>query len=257
MTVTKEELKEFKKFAEHLALESGRVIKPYFFSDLSVQTKDDSTPVTAADRKAEELIRNLIEKHFPNHGIIGEEFGKKETGSEYTWVLDPIDGTKSFIAKMITFGTLIALLKNGKPVLGVINQPVLEELLIGDNFTCELNGIKTTVRQCDSLNKALLLTTDHLNVYKYKNGKKFEKLIREVRLYRTWGNSYGYYLLATGRADAMIDPIMSPWDLLPLIPIIKGAGGIITDYEGRDPVKGDSTIAAAPGIHGKIIQILN
>ncbi len=251
------ELNEFKKFTRLLAEESGKIIKTYFYENVKVETKIDGSPVTIADKKAEEIIRKLIEKNFPTHGIIGEEFGTKETSSEFTWVLDPIDGTKSFVRKMITFGTQIALLENGKPIIGVINQPVLGEFLIGDNSRCELNGVKTSVNNCASLEDALLLTTDHLNVYKYKDGNKFEKLIRRVKLYRTWGNAYGYYLLAAGFADIMIDPIMSPWDSLPLIPIIRGAGGVITDYEGRDPVEGNSIIAASAEIHSAVIEALN
>ncbi len=252
-----DEIKELKQFAELLAKESAKVIKKYFFESLKVELKEDATPVTIADKKAEEIIRSLIEKHFPQHGIIGEEFGRKEGSSEYTWVLDPIDGTKSFINKMITFGTQIGLLKNGKPVLGIINQPVLEMLLIGDNLTCEINGRRTGVRDCKTVENALLLTTDHLNIHKYKNGEKFEKLIRRVRLYRTWGNAYGYLLLATGYADVMIDPIMSEWDLLPIVPIVLGAGGKVSSYEGGDVLQSDSVIAASPNIHGEIIKLLN
>ncbi len=219
--------------------------------------KKDDSPVTIADKKAEEVIRNLISKEFPGHGILGEEFGEENIESEYKWVIDPIDGTKSFIHGMITFGTLIGLLKNGKPVLGVINQPVINEFLIGDNESAELNGEKTTVRKIKNLEEALLLTTDHLNVEKYQNIEKFNKLIHSVKLYRTWGNCFGYYLLATGFADIMIDPIMSVWDTVALIPIIKGAGGVISDYHGQDPMKGESIIAASPDLHKRVIEILN
>ncbi len=248
---------EMKAFFKTLAEESGKIIKKYFFEDVNVEIKADETPVTIADKKAEEVIRSLIEKHFPEDGIIGEEFGEKKATSEYVWILDPIDGTKSFFRKMITFGTLIGLLKNGEPVIGAINQPVLDYFLIGDNEVAELNGKRTFVRNCSSLENATLLTTDHLNVYKYKNGENFEKLIRSVKLYRTWGNAYAYLLLSTGNADAMIDPIMSPWDSLPLIPIVKGAGGVITDYEGSNPVKGNSIVTSSKEIHKQIIEILN
>ena len=251
------ELSELKKFCKLLAGESGKVINKYFLSGVGVEFKEDKSPVTVADKKAEEIIRNLINKEFPDHGIVGEEFGKENAGSEYQWIIDPIDGTKSFIHGMITFGTLIALLKNGEPVLGVINQPVLDLFLIGDNQTAELNGIKTKVRKVENLEEALLLTTDHLNVEKYQNIKKFEKLIHSVKLYRTWGNCFGYYLVAAGLADIMIDPIMSIWDTAALIPVIKGAGGIITDYHGQDPMKGNSIIAATPALHKPVIEILN
>ena len=252
-----ENLAEFKKFAHYLAIKSSEVIKPYFRSGITEYNKEDSSPVTIADRKAEEVMRGLILKEFPAHGIIGEEFGNYNESADYKWILDPIDGTKSLICGALTFGTLICLMKNEEPILGVINHPILNEFLIGDNISVTVNDKQVKMRDCDSLSEAVLLTTDHLNIGKYKDKKSFEKLLEKVKLYRNWGDCYGYYLLATGFADIMIDPIMSPWDKLPLIPIIRGAGGIITDYNGNDPVKGDSIIAASKGIHLQVINILN
>ena len=133
----------------------------------------------------------------------------------------------------------------------------MNDFLIGDNSITEINGVKTQVRNCDKLSEAVLLTTDHLNIEKYQNLDKFNRLIRKVKLYRNWGDCYGYYLLATGYADIMIDPIMSTWDLLPLIPIVKGSGGIISDYEGNNPVKGKSAVAASPTIYSEVISFLN
>ena len=252
-----EEFNEFKEFAKHLADLSAGVIKPYFRTNISVEQKSDQSPVTIADKKAEEIMRNEIEKEFPDHGIIGEEFGNQNENAEYKWVLDPIDGTKSFITGIATFGTLIALLKNGEPILGVINQPIINEFVIGDNDSAELNGIAIKARDKIELSEAVLLTSDHLMIEKYQNKDKFDSLVHKVKLYRTWGDCFGYYLLATGFADIMIDPIMSDWDKMALIPIIKGAGGVITDYHGGDPVKGDSTIATVKGLHSKIIEMLN
>lgn len=251
------DLKEFKSFSKLLADESGKIIRSYFRTKMSFETKADNSPVTIADKKTEETMRNMIKKEFPDHGIIGEEFGVYNEDAEYKWVLDPIDGTKSFVAGAVTFGTLIGLVKKGEPILGVINQPILNEYLIGDNNIADLNGEKVKFRKCDNIENAVLLTTDHLNIYNYQNGFKFEELIRKVKLYRQWGDCYGYYLLSTGFADIMIDPIMSPWDSIALIPIIKGAGGMITDYQGNDPVKGNSIIASAKEIHGAVIGMLN
>jgi myo-inositol-1(or 4)-monophosphatase len=248
---------DFYQFAKLLADESGRIIRKYFRTQISVESKTDLTPVTIADKTAEEIMRQMIMKEYPDHGILGEEFGKHNEGAEYQWILDPIDGTKSFICGAVTFGTLIALLKNGEPLIGVINQPVLNEFLIGDSNISELNGIKVQVRECSVLSEAILLTTDHLNIRKYRNADKFDVLIKKVKLYRNWGDCYGYYLLATGFADIMIDPIMSVWDSMALIPIIRGAGGIITDYQGNDPVKGNSIVAAAKEIHNEVIKIIN
>lgn len=252
-----DEQKELKLFTKHLAELSGSVIRNYFRTDIKIDSKSDSSPVTIADKKAEELMREEIMKKFPNHGIIGEEFGEYNPSAEYQWVLDPIDGTKSFICGTVTFGTLIALLKNGKPVLGVINQPVLNEFLFGDNYIAELNDTKVNVRDCNNLSDAVLLTTDHLNIKKYQDINNFNNLIEKVKLYRNWGDCYGYYLVATGYADIMIDPVMNIWDFMALIPVIRGAGGVITDYNGNDPVTGNSIIASSKGIHDRVIEILN
>lgn len=251
------ELNELKNFSKYLADESGKIILRYFRSKVNIETKNDESPVTIADKHAEEVMRSLIEKEFPEHGILGEEFGVSNESAEYQWILDPIDGTKSFISGTVTFGTLIALLKNGQPVLGVINQPVLNEFLIGDNDSAELNNVQVKVRECGKIENATLLTTDHLNIEKFQNAKAFENLMRRVKMYRQWGDCYGYYLVATGFADIMIDPIMSVWDTMALIPIIRGAGGEITDYQGNDPVKGNSTVATAGKIHEDVISILN
>ena len=248
---------EFQKFAKHLSGISGEVIKKYFRSKISVDQKQDNSPVTIADKKAEELLREAILKAYPDHGIIGEEFDEHEGKSEYTWVLDPIDGTKSFICGTVNFGTLIALLTNGEPILGVFNQPILNEFLLGDNETAFLNEKVVSVRNCGKLSDAVLLTTDHLNVEKYQDAKKFESLSHKVKFYRGWGDCYGYYLLSTGFADIMIDPIMSFWDIAAIVPIVKGAGGIITDYHGNDPLKGNSIVAASPQIHSNVMRELN
>ena len=251
------ELTDFKLFARHLAELSGTVIASYFRSNIQIDSKSDNSPVTIADKSAEELMRFEIMNEFPQHGIIGEEFGTYNDSAEYKWILDPIDGTKSFICGAVTFGTLIALVKNGKPILGVINQPVLNEFLIGDNYSSELNGQEVHVRNCDSLSEAVLLTTDHLHIKEYQDINKFDNLIRKVKLYRNWGDCYGYYLVATGFADIMVDPIMNLWDKMALIPIINGAGGTITDYQGGDPLIGTSIIATGGRIHRDVINILN
>lgn len=250
-------LQSLSSFLQLLSKESSEIIKKYFRTSLTVESKSDYSPVTIADKLAEEKMRALIQKEFPSHGIIGEEFGSENSDAEYVWVLDPIDGTKSFISGALSFGTLIALLKNGKPIIGVINHPILNELLVGDNQTCLLNGSKTQIRNCSKISDATLLTTEHFNIGKYQNQKKFDELANKVKLYRNWGDCYGYYLLATGYADIMIDSIMSIWDSMALIPIINGAGGMITDYQGNDPIIGNSIVASNKSIHLEVIKNLN
>ena len=250
-------LHDLTPFLQLLSKESAEIIKSYFRTPINVETKSDFSPVTIADKLAEEKMRAIISKEFPAHGIIGEEFGNINNNAEYVWVLDPIDGTKSFISGALSFGTLIALLKNGRPIIGVINQPIFNELLIGDYQNCLLNGVKVEMRKCSSINIATLLTTDHHNIGKYQNQTKFDELTKIVKLYRNWGDCYGYYLLATGFTDIMIDPIMSVWDSMALVPIINGAGGMITDYQGNDPIIGNSIVAASKEIHAEVIKLLN
>lgn len=251
------ELSYLKKFVKLLADESKKIIKEYYRKEIIIETKDDLSPVTIADKKSEEIMRQLIMREFPDHGIIGEEFGNYNPDAEYKWILDPIDGTKSFICGTPLFGTLIALLKNDEPILGAINLPVLDEFLIGDNESAELNGNKVNVRKCEDVSAAVLLITDYNNFEKYRSLTGLNNLIRRVKLFRSWGDCYGYYLVATGYADIMIDPIMSQWDLTALIPIINGAGGTITDYYGNNPLKGNSIVATGGTIHNEVIKILN
>lgn len=255
--MTTSTLNEFSAFAENLAKEAGQIIRPYFRKSIAIERKTDDSPVTIADKKAEEHMRAKIVKAFPDHGIIGEEFGNTNESAEFKWILDPIDGTKSFICGAQSFGTLIALTQNDSPVLGVFYQPILDELLVGDNFTTKLNGQTSMVRQCTEIEEAVLLTTDHLNVHKYQNDNGFNALVADVRLYRNWGDCYGYYLLCSGFADIMIDPIMNIWDMAALLPIIKGAGGAFASYSGGDPLKDNSLVASNPVLLPKVLTILN
>lgn len=249
---------QFIPFIEHLAAMSAEAILPFFDNkNVVVESKTDETPVTIADRNAETVMRQLIEQAYPDHGIIGEEFGHINADAEFVWILDPIDGTKSFATSCPLFGTLIALRHNGQPVLGAINLPVLRKLLIGDGTQTTLNGQPVRVRERNSLSEATLLNTDILLVEHYRNITGFERLIHKVKLFRTWGDCYAYYLVATGWADIAVDPIMEVWDIQALIPIIRGAGGIITAWDGSDPVNANSTVAASPALHKQVIEELN
>jgi myo-inositol-1(or 4)-monophosphatase len=240
-----------------LADASANVILQRFRHGYHVELKADLSPVTEADREAEDLMRDIIQQYYPEHGIVGEEFGAWQEHAEFVWYLDPIDGTKSFISGTPLFGTLIALCRNGRPVFGCINLPVLEQRLLGNGTETRLNGKRVHMRSANSLDQSVLLTTDHHDVFRYKNGKTFHELIRRVAMYRTWGDCYGYALLATGFADIMVDPVLKPWDMYAIIPVIEGAGGIITSYEGGDPLHANSLVAASPQLHEKVLQALH
>jgi myo-inositol-1(or 4)-monophosphatase len=202
-------------------------------------------------------MRDLIRKTYPGHGIIGEEFGRENVNAEFVWALDPIDGTISFASGCPLFGTLIGLLHGGEPFLGAIHQPILERLCVGDNNQTTLNGQPVYMREVDRLSDATLLATDIRHVEKYQKKEGFERLLQRARLFRTWGDCFGYLLLASGRADIMIDPIMNPWDVLPLIPVIRGANGVITTWDGADAASGNSCVAASKKLHPQVMEILN
>lgn len=247
-----------KPFAEELARLSGEVLLRYHGRPkIGVELKTDDSPVTIADREAEAVMREHIMRHFPDHGIIGEEFGNLNTDAEWVWSLDPMDGTKSFMTNVPLYTTLIALAYRGEPVLGIIHQPVLKQLVMGDGAVTTLNGDPVRVRETTSLNEATLLTTCFKNVMKYQDFGVFQELITQVPIVRTWGDGYGYLSVATGWADIMCDPIVNPWDIAPLKPIIEGAGGVISDWFGGSAVGANSCIAATPALHEKVIRMLN
>jgi len=252
-------LDPYREFMIELAERSGDLIRPYFGrAGVAVELKADRSPVTAADRGAEEMMRGLINKRFPDHGIIGEEFGSEREGADFVWVLDPIDGTKSFTAAVPLFGTLIGLLLEGQPVLGCIHQPVLRQLLIGDNASASMDGRAVHTRDIREIGDATLLTSDPVAASPLPAWREYQSLMGKARLARTWGDCYGYLLVATGFADVMFDPEMNPWDIAALVPVIRGAGGVITDSKGGAPYPARSILAAAnESLHGKVIAELN
>ncbi|MCX6936608.1 MAG: histidinol-phosphatase [Verrucomicrobia bacterium] len=252
------DLAPYHAFIAELAAESGDFIRPFFGrTDLAVENKGDASPVTAADRGAEELLRRRINARFPEHGIIGEEMGAERADAEWVWVLDPIDGTKSFITAVPLWGTLIGLLHHGQPVLGCIHQPILGQLLIGDNITTTLNGRPVRCRATRPLAEATVLTSDYQNLARYQDPAACERLVTRARLTRTWGDCYGYLLLACGHADVALDPIMNPWDIAALVPVVRGAGGVITDWQGGPAYPAEHTIAATtPELHAEVLRTL-
>jgi histidinol phosphatase-like enzyme (inositol monophosphatase family) len=244
-------------FTQRLAEASATIIRKWFRTGYDVEFKADLSPVTIADRGAEEVMRQMIMAEFPDHGILGEEFGRHLPDADYQWVLDPIDGTKAFVSGSYLFGTLIALLYRGRPLLGVIHHPLLNDFLVGDGKACWLNGRRVQVRPCTRVETAILSGGPHWNVFSYQNGAAFEALSRRVQRYNNWGDCHGYYLVATGGADIMTDPVLEVWDLMALIPVIEGAGGRITDWQGNDAVAGRSAVATAGAIHDEVIRLLN
>jgi myo-inositol-1(or 4)-monophosphatase len=173
-------------------------------------------------------------------------------------VLDPIDGTISFAAGIPLFGTLIALCRNGEPVLGIIHQPILGEFVVGDGSSTTLNGKPVHTRSVTRITEASLLYTDIQNIFEHQDGTAWLGLSRNVRQARGWGDCHGYLMVATGRADIMCDPIMNPWDIAALIPVVRGAGGVVSDWQGGNPVGAQSMVAAStPELHASVLAALN
>jgi myo-inositol-1(or 4)-monophosphatase len=254
---------DFAAFVDKLADLSGETILPFFRTSLSVADKGRAgsfDPVTAADHAAETAMRNLIHRTFPHHGIIGEEYGAERADAEYVWVLDPIDGTKSFISGMPAWGTLIALLRSGEPVFGLMNQPFIKERFTGAagrTHYCGPAGERDLrARPCATLAEAVLFTTSPL-LMKPPDRSRFHEVEKRVRLSRYGGDCYAYCMLAAGHVDLVIETELKPYDVLPLMPIIGGAGGLITNWEGGRPHAGGRIVAAGDGrVHAAALEAL-
>lgn len=267
---TDEEFKKFSEAIKTLISLANKEILPRFLSGTQVFDKKDHTPVTQADRGAELSMRRWIEEHFPEHAIFGEEFGVKEptTSSypKYRWVLDPIDGTRAFISNAFHFGTLIALEKDDgegfSPLIGCISHPHVGVFLIGngkktllfDNFG---NSRSVHVRDTDSLSESTLLVTSHWTTPEQKGNERIQKIIDQVKLYRTWGDCFGYFSVSTGGADIMLDPDLNYWDVAALVPIVEGSGGVLRSFKGGNPLKDLSAIATNEKLLPRILNILN
>jgi myo-inositol-1(or 4)-monophosphatase len=255
---------DFAAFVDRLATVSGEAILPFFRTSLGVENKGGPgtfDPVTAADRAAETAMRTLIRQSFPDHGIVGEEFGDEGGKAEYCWVLDPIDGTKSFITGMPAWGTLIALTRGGEPVYGMMHQPFTRERFTGDSNSARYRGPvgdrALHVRRCGGLGEAMLMTTSPLLMTPVDR-KAFGKVEAAVKLSRYGGDCYAYCMLAAGHVDLVIETELKPYDILPLVPIIAGAGGVVTGWDGGSPRAGGRIIAAGDRrVHEAAMKLLN
>ncbi|MBI3699486.1 MAG: histidinol-phosphatase [Afipia sp.] len=254
---------DFTAFIERLATASGETILPFFRTSLSVENKGsgrDLDPVTEADRAAEAVMRRMIKDNFPKHGIVGEEFGAEREDAEYVWVLDPIDGTKSFISGMPIWGTLIALMHNGSPAYGMMSQPYIGERFTGDNGAARYAGPsgkrKLSTRKCASLNDAVLFTTSP-RLMKETDRAQFGRVEKEVKLSRYGGDCYAYCMLAAGHLDLIIETELKPYDVAALIPIVSGAGGIMTTWDGKPAQTGGRIVAAGDKrVHEAALKVL-
>ena len=249
---------DFEEVVRGWVQESGALILKYFSeTGLGVDRKKDGTPVTIADRNVELLLRKKINSNFPEHGILGEEFGSEKEDAEWIWMIDPIDGTKSFVSGVPLFGTVLCLCRDRNPAFGAIHLPALNEWLVGDGKKTLWNGRQSSCRLPKSISEATLLTSDELDVRIHQNYDNWLALSKMVNFSRTWGDCYGYFLIATGKADIMADPIVSPWDVFGAIPILEGAGAKVSAWNGENVLNGNSAVGSHPAIHNEVINYLN
>ena len=246
MNFSSDLVEEFTKFSNELADAAATVTLKYFRQRLDIDDKikhGKFDPVTEADRGAERAIRELIEARYPEHGIIGEEYGTKDANRPFTWVLDPVDGTRAFISGLPTWGTLIALLYNGEPVVGVIDQPYLKERYVGVPGMATLNGTPIKTRVCSTLKNATLSTTDP-DLFKGAEREAFDRVLGECQLVRYGLDCYAYAIVASGHMDLVIESGLELYDMMALIPVIKGAGGAVSDWKSD-----------VPGVSGHLLAV--
>jgi len=255
------DLNEALAFGNSLADVAGPIARSYFRQPLDVESKPDLSPVTIADKEIEARLRGMIRARYPDHGILGEEQGRDATDSEYVWVLDPIDGTKSFISGNPLFGTLIALLRHGRPVLGIIDHPVLGERWAGGpGLPALLNGRACRTRACARLADAIVMSTSP-DSFGAADLARFDSVSLAARLRRFGGDCYSYALLASGHIDAVLASSLQPYDFMPLLAVVESAGGVMTGWRGErleiDDYDGRVLAAATPALHAEILALLD
>ncbi len=255
---------DFASFVDDLATQSGATILPFFRTSLAATDKAPGgvfDPVTEADRASEVVMRQMIKSTFPEHGIIGEEYGSENEDAEFVWVLDPIDGTKSFISGLPLWGTLIGLTRNGRPCYGMMHQPFTRERFFGDGGVAKWRGpggeriLKS--RACTSLKEATLSTTTPA-MFEGRDKEAYERVESLARLTRYGCDCYAYSMIAAGHMDVVVETKLKPYDIVALVPIVEGAGGVVTDWQGGSPANGGSIVASGdPRLHEEVLKLLN
>lgn len=240
-----------------LALLAGNFAMSHYGKRLTVDVKSDGSPVTIADRGAEERARAWIEQRFPNDGIVGEEFGDVRPDARRRWIIDPIDGTKSFVRTVPLWGTLIAVTERESVLAGCAYFPALSETVVAAvGEGCFWNGVRCAVSSHATIENSTIVITDDRFAERPDRAASWHRLAAKAGVVRTWGDCYGYLLLATGRADVMIDDIVSPWDAAAVYPIVTEAGGSFTDWRGRATAFGGDIIATNAALAKPVRDIL-
>ena len=250
-------LQQLLEFAVDAAWQADRITLGYYQTAMPVELKADHSPVTVADRQAEALLRELIGHYWPDHGIVGEELGRRPGASGATWILDPIDGTRSFVHGVPLYATLVALTVDGEPVLGVAHFPALHETVYaGPGLGCYWDGRRAHTSAVADLGEAVLSISDIVSCEKYGKGASWQRLLAACGTRRTWGDAYGYALVATGRAEVMVDPIMELWDAGPLQVILEEAGGTFTDWQGNPTIYAHEGVATNGALFEPVMKLI-
>lgn len=250
-------LHKYLDFAIQTAQEAGQITLKYFQSDFVAEFKADESPVTIADRLAEEHIRARITASFPSHAILGEEYGELKGNNSYKWLIDPIDGTRAFVRGVPLYAVLIGLEINGISQVGVAYYPALDEMLsAASGLGCKWNGRLATVSSEDRLDRALVVHTNTTSFLQQGKGKRWERVQAATGYRAGWGDAYGYLLVATGRAEIMLDPIMNPWDCGPFPVILAEAGGYFGDWQGNVTSYGGEAAATNGALKNPVLELL-
>ncbi len=246
-------------FAVRLAREAGDATLRHFGGRVADQSKSDGTPVTLADAAAEALLREGIRRRFPHDGILGEEEGEEPGTSGYRWILDPIDGTRSFMRGVPLYAVLVGLERGGEPSLGVIHLPALDETVsAATDQGCYRDGVRCQANRVAELADAVALTSDPALTLHGEVGPGWEALTARVDYTRSWGDAYGHAMVATGRAEIMLDPPgLAPWDAAPLLPILAESGGRFTSVDGQATIHGGSGLSTNGILHDRVLELLN
>ncbi|MBC8102817.1 MAG: inositol monophosphatase family protein [Cytophagales bacterium] len=248
-------LRELLEVAMDAAYLAGTRTLAYFNTGIVPDIKSDNTPVTIADREAETLLRERILRSFPDHAILGEEQGETAGSAPYRWIVDPIDGTKSFIAGVPLYGVLVGVEVRGKPSVGVIYLPALGDMVAAANgLGCTWNGRACRVSDVSDLKQALVVTSSIVRCQQRSDA--FDLLASRTRFQATWGDAFGYALVATGRAEVMLDPIQSPWDCAPMLPILREAGGVFSDWRGNPTFLNGDGVATNAALSKQVLDVL-
>jgi len=255
--MSERELKELLDFGVSAAREAGGITLRYFKRKFETRLKGKDNFVTQADLEAEEYLRRRISERFPDDAIVGEEGGESAGSTGRRWILDPIDGTYSFVHGVPFYGVLLGVEVEGEPAVGVINLPALGEIVYAaKGLGCFWNGEPARVSQTEKLEDALLLSTDFGSCARHGFGAAADELERRAAMRRTWGDCYGYALVATGRADVMLDPALNVWDCAALLPVLEEAGGTFTDWQGRRSIHSGNGVATNGAVFGEVMQII-